>query len=106
MSGCPRICSLHPVKITLEAGTHWWCSCGLSGHQPFCDGEHTGTGMGPKKIVVAECAEVSLCNCKQTQTPPFCDGSHLRLSEAPQSSLSDTTTLTDGFIEGDGDGRG
>lgn len=82
MPRCPRIYATQPVTLDLEAGDHWWCACGLSGHQPFCDGEHTGTGMRAKKFTLAAPAKVVLCNCKQTQTPPFCDGSHSKLIQS------------------------
>ncbi len=65
-----------PCTIKLEAGVHWWCSCARSGHQPLCDGSHTGTGKGPVKFTVAEGREVVLCTCKHTDHPPWCDGSH------------------------------
>lgn len=72
----PKIHSLQPAVMELEAGDYWWCACGLSGHQPMCDGEHTGTGMRSVKFTLREKTTVRLCNCKQTATPPYCDGSH------------------------------
>ena len=75
----PRTFSRMPVALELEAGTHWWCGCGRSGHPPLCDGSHKGTGCAPVKFVLAEPRRVWLCNCKHTKNPPYCDGSHNEL---------------------------
>ncbi len=69
-----------PVEVMLEAGgEYWWCSCGLSKNQPFCDGSHKGTAFEPRAIEVAVTEKVWLCNCKSTGKAPFCDGMHNRL---------------------------
>ncbi|MDP4625098.1 MAG: CDGSH iron-sulfur domain-containing protein [Akkermansiaceae bacterium] len=65
-----------PIKIELEPGTYWWCSCGRTSHTPFCDGSHKGTGLQPKKIEISEKTTMSLCQCKATDNAPLCDGSH------------------------------
>jgi CDGSH-type Zn-finger protein len=72
----PVVYSLNPAEIELEPGEYWWCSCGRSMNQPFCDGSHDGTGLEPMSFVVKEKTTVWLCNCKQTKDKPFCDGSH------------------------------
>ena len=75
-----EIAAKAPVRIEVEKGrTYWWCACGLSDHQPMCDGAHKGTGHGPVKFTLDEPKTVALCLCKRTATPPFCDGSHARL---------------------------
>jgi CDGSH-type Zn-finger protein len=79
METLPKIHDKQPVAVELPAGDHWWCACGLSGHQPQCDGSHKGTGFGPKKFTLPEAKKVWLCNCKHTKNPPFCDGSHKAL---------------------------
>ena len=71
-----------PAVLPLEAGDYWWCGCGRSQTQPFCDGSHKGTGLAPVKFTLAEAKTVALCNCKHTGNPPFCDGSHSRLPPA------------------------
>ena len=68
-----------PVIIDLPAGTHYWCSCGNSKNQPFCDGSHKGTEFKSLKFILVESKKVALCNCKQTKNGPFCDGSHSAL---------------------------
>ena len=70
-----------PAVLPLEAGTYWWCACGRSQTQPYCDGSHKGTGLAPVKFTLPEGKTVALCNCKQTCSEPFCDGSHSRLPE-------------------------
>ncbi len=67
----------NPVEMPLEAGkTYYWCSCGKSANQPFCDGSHKGMAFEPVAFGAEENKSAWLCNCKKTATPPFCDGSH------------------------------
>lgn len=75
----PHVYSKSPVAATLESGSHFWCSCGQSEDQPFCDGAHAGTDFGPKKFFVAEKTQAYLCNCKHTKNAPYCDGSHKQI---------------------------
>ncbi len=76
----PKIAGRAPVAIDLQSGEdYFWCSCGLSEDQPFCDGSHAGTGFAPVKFSVDESGEAWLCRCKQTGTAPYCDGSHANL---------------------------
>ena len=73
----PVVAAKVPAKVTLEAGKdYWWCACGKSAKQPFCDGSHKGTGL--KSIMwKAEADEtVWLCGCKASTDRPFCDGTH------------------------------
>ena len=68
-----------PFVLTVEKGTYWWCACGQSKSQPYCDGSHKGTGFSPIRSDVAEARSVAWCGCKHSKKPPFCDGSHARL---------------------------
>ncbi len=74
-----RIAAKEPAVLTLEPGTYYWCSCGRSQNQPFCDGSHEGTGFEPVAFEISESKQVALCQCKRTSTPPYCDGSHKNL---------------------------
>ncbi len=75
----PVIADKKPVVMDLEAGTYYWCSCGQSSNQPFCNGAHQGTEFTPLKFDVEETKQVALCNCKYADNKPFCDGSHAKL---------------------------
>lgn len=70
------VAATRPAVLELEPGDYWWCACGHSRTQPFCDGSHRGTGIGPKRISLTEPRRVALCQCKATADGPFCDGAH------------------------------
>jgi CDGSH-type Zn-finger protein len=77
---------MNPIAINVEAGkTYWWCRCGRSGQQPFCDGAHKGSNSSPLKYMAAESGQVWFCVCKKTASPPFCDGSHKALATSTDS---------------------
>ncbi len=68
---------MNPIAGNVTAGkTYWWCSCGRSATQPFCDGSHKGSEFAPLKFTATETGPVWFCACKETRTPPLCDGSH------------------------------
>jgi CDGSH-type Zn-finger protein len=79
----PNIASRSPYAIEVEAGkSYFWCACGKSQKQPFCDGSHQGSAFVPKKFEAAVSEVKWFCGCKQTASAPFCDGSHQRLAPA------------------------
>jgi CDGSH-type Zn-finger protein len=66
-----------PIAIDVDAGKiYWWCSCGRSASQPFCDGSHKGSEYAPVKYTASETGRLWFCACKKTRSPPLCDGSH------------------------------
>lgn len=67
-----------PLMVSLEPGTYYWCSCGKTAKEPFCDGSHKGTGKEPVAFEVTTASKEAVCACTRTNTPPFCDGSHAR----------------------------
>ena len=76
----PVIAQKAPFEVELEAGQlQFWCACGRSQSQPYCDGSHKGTGITPLRVEVEETNRYFLCGCKHSKNPPFCDGSHRRL---------------------------
>ncbi|WP_347840261.1 CDGSH iron-sulfur domain-containing protein [uncultured Draconibacterium sp.] len=75
----PVIADKAPKALTLEPGTYYWCACGKSKTQPFCDGSHRGTEFAPQSFTIDVKKEVWLCQCKHSKAKPFCDGSHRTL---------------------------
>ncbi|MGE4616593.1 MAG: CDGSH iron-sulfur domain-containing protein [Gammaproteobacteria bacterium] len=66
-----------PFAVDVEAGkSYFWCACGKSANQPFCDGSHQGGEFTPVKFDADESKQVFLCGCKTTGNQPMCDGSH------------------------------
>ena len=77
----PVIAQRAPIPVDVEAGkTYFWCACGKSAAQPFCDGSHKGSDFSPMKWTADESKKVFFCACKHTQGRPLCDGSHNRLN--------------------------
>ena len=69
-----------PFVMDMPAGEYWWCACGASAKQPFCDGSHKTdpSGKRPLRAVIDTPKKVAWCACKATQKPPFCDGTHAK----------------------------
>ena len=75
----PKIAATKPAVLELEPGTYYWCACGQSKTQPWCDGSHEGTGFSPKEVTIEEKKRYAMCLCKRTGNAPFCDGTHTKL---------------------------
>ena len=79
----PIIADVKPVKVELKEGErYFWCRCGRSSNQPFCDGSHKGTGISPLPHVAEKDGPAFLCCCKGSEKAPFCDGTHNRLGDS------------------------
>jgi CDGSH-type Zn-finger protein len=77
----PVVAARAPMGVDLEAGkTYYWCSCGKSTHQPFCDGSHKGSEFTPRAYTPTLTGKAYLCACKHTHNAPLCDGSHKALA--------------------------
>ncbi len=77
----PIVADNKPKKVTLKEGDeYYFCACGRSKSQPFCDGSHAGTSFTPKQFKAQESGEAYLCQCKHSANQPFCDGSHKQFS--------------------------
>ena len=73
----PVIAQKAPYPVEVEEGRdYYWCSCGRSNKQPFCDGSHKDTGMTPVKFKAEQTGTVYFCGCKQSKKGPLCDGTH------------------------------
>jgi CDGSH iron-sulfur domain-containing protein 3 len=76
----PIVAQKAPFPMQVEAGkTYFWCACGRSAKQPFCDGAHKAVGLEPMKYQATESKTLYFCGCKQTSTKPLCDGTHSRI---------------------------
>ena len=76
-AACPQKA---PYPVAVEAGKdYYWCACGLSRNQPFCDGSHKGGPFVPVKYTATESKTVYFCGCKASAKAPLCDGTHSKL---------------------------
>ena len=76
----PNIAQKGSYVVEVQEGKkYFWCACGLSQKQPFCDGSHKGTGFSPEKVEITETRNIALCNCKHSLQGALCDGSHSSL---------------------------
>lgn len=83
MSDKPVVAGLASMPVEVEEGkTYYWCACGKSAKQPFCDGAHKGGAFAPMAWTAPATATVRFCACKQSGKAPLCDGSHKALATA------------------------
>lgn len=75
----PVVVQKFPYILNLSPGTYYWCACGRSAKQPFCDGSHAGSSFTPHEFTLEKQSTVILCGCKHTAERPFCDGAHAGL---------------------------
>ena len=75
----PVIAQRGAYKLDTQPGTYWWCACGRSAGQPFCDGSHKGSEFTPAKFEAAESKTLWFCACKHSGHKPLCDGTHKKL---------------------------
>ena len=76
----PVIAQKTPIGVDVEVGkSYWWCACGMSKKQPFCDGSHKGSEFTPIKYDAEATKKVFFCACKHTGKSPLCDGTHNRV---------------------------
>jgi CDGSH-type Zn-finger protein len=75
----PVVFQKSPLVQKTDPGKYWWCACGRSATQPFCDGSHKGTDFGPIEVEISPAKTVAWCACKHSKNKPFCDGSHCQL---------------------------
>ena len=80
MSNAPKIAQKSPYPVEVEAGkNYFWCSCGQSSNQPFCDGSHKGSDFAPVKHTAEKDGKAFFCGCKHSGNGVMCDGSHSKL---------------------------
>ncbi|MBV1901757.1 MAG: CDGSH iron-sulfur domain-containing protein [Kordiimonadaceae bacterium] len=67
------------IVMLLEGRQYFWCTCGQSEKQPFCDGSHSGTEFTPQMFTATKDGDAFLCQCKASKNGPYCDGAHGKL---------------------------
>jgi CDGSH iron-sulfur domain-containing protein 3 len=76
----PIITQKAPYEVDVKEGeSYWWCACGRSKNQPFCDGSHKGTGMSPVEYKAKRAKPTYFCGCRRSANQPLCDGAHNNL---------------------------
>lgn len=76
----PVVAQKAPYAVEVEAGkNYFWCACGKSANQPFCDGSHKGSDFAPVKYRAEKDGKAFFCGCKASSKSPLCDGTHSKL---------------------------
>jgi len=92
----PHVFDTKPIATDLKEGEeYYYCSCGKSKNQPFCDGSHRGTDFKPLKFKAKETGKAHLCACKHTKNAPYCDGGHRNVKKEQQSSEAKSSSNRD-----------
>ena len=80
MSDAPVVAQKSPYPVEVEGGkSYFWCACGRSSNQPFCDGSHKDTSLSPQKWTAEKDGKAFFCGCKASSKAPLCDGTHAKL---------------------------
>lgn len=82
----PVVRSLTPLRLEVtEGATYFWCACGRTQTEPWCDGSHKVTTIRPVKWVAPKSGTASVCACRATRRPGrvLCDGSHAAVPLPP-----------------------
>lgn len=96
----PKIAAREPMKVELKKGEEqYWCACGRSNNQPYCDGSHRTTDITPVQFVAEETGDAYLCMCKHTKNAPYCDGTHAKLDKEEETSESSESASADATKE-------
>ena len=78
----PTIAQKSAYAVEVEGGKkYFWCACGLSQNQPFCDGSHKSTGFSCIPYIAETTKKVYFCGCKHSNKKPLCDGTHNKLED-------------------------
>lgn len=77
----PKIAQRRPYVVDEQPGEKWWCACGNSRNQPYCDGSHArlNTGIEPIRVEIQAAKKIAWCGCKHSGNKPYCDGTHAKL---------------------------
>ncbi|MCU7852754.1 MAG: CDGSH iron-sulfur domain-containing protein [Candidatus Thiodiazotropha sp. (ex Monitilora ramsayi)] len=96
----PTIADTKPIGVELQQGEeYYWCACGQSQNQPFCDGSHRGSDFTPQPFKVSETGEAWLCMCKHSKTSPYCDGTHAKLTTDQEDIAEASSTTQSTLVE-------
>ena len=79
----PRIAGYRSKKMDMKPGIYFYCTCGMSKNQPFCNGAHKNTRFKPTKVTIEKNEMIPWCLCKYSDKGHICDGKHRELKIEP-----------------------